>query len=267
MNKEETMVLINKLIKETVDKINNSNATSFSPLQKDIILSNYYTENNKEINIILSKLLSYYNEILPFVKNIRKNIHTITEQTHICASYLILQQSFQNWNSIFLLSKHGMSPGILCLLRTIKEGLDLICLFSMESHKQEAHYLHRWFAGEIIEHGKYRSELEKFYTNENFFNIENITNSSDLKINATSIYKIDSLAVHNAYLPLVQNISPFTQDYDTEITSYIRTLSALKYAAESMNQTTITLKTIYRFILNDREKYIQLSDILTKYIF
>lgn len=223
------------------------------------ILTDIQKEKELEIDYLLTQLDNQYKELLPFVKKIKLSISDITEQTFICATYLLLCRIFDNWESIFILAKNGKSSAIGDIIRPIKEGLMQVKLFSIDSSDMNRTNLDKWFSGDIITHGVGREKFTKFYKKENLEG-ENINDLS------TQVYSIESQVPHNGYASILESISPFTEDYDFNgCTSYHRTVAWLKYAIGSLESTNIAMKFVYSDIMKDMDGYQKLSEILIKY--
>lgn len=258
--------IMNKHAKETVEFVIKDNKRAIkSPLpkialkQNPNLLTDEQKKNEDEIAKRLDYLQKYYDDLLPFIKEIKQHIKNITEETPICAAYLLLSSTARYWESIFLLVKNG-DLAFQNTLRTIKESLALTDLFALEFRKEERKYLDKWFSGEIISHGSARQAHSDFF-------MEDPKNSSfDLKSLAAHIYQIESQSSHNSYATMLECVSPFTEDFDFEkYTRYARTKYAMDYLKGSMDATNITLKSTYLFLIQDEEKYEKLDEILIKY--
>lgn len=215
--------------------------------------------SKEEISKILSIVESHYSELVPFFRDLRQHIKDITEETHICAVYLLLSHALQDWKSSFLLAKNG-DIGSWVFIRLIKESIALADLFVLESRMGEKKYIDKWFSGGIIGHAACREAHEKFFK-ENQRN-ENI----DIKKMASEIYQMESLVIHSSYNTILESISPFTEDFDYDgRTQYFRTSKALLYAKGTMDATNISLKLVYLFLVKDAERYKSIDNILIKY--
>lgn len=257
---------MNKHAKETVEfAIKDSKRAIKSPLpkialkQNPNLLADEQKKNEDEIAKRLDYLKKYYNELLPFIKEIKQYIKDITEETPICAAYLLLSSAARYWKSIFLLVENG-DLAFQITLRTIKESLALTDLFTLEFRKNKRKNLDRWFSGEIIKHGSAREAHSDFIK-------EDPTNAElDIKGLAAHIYQLESQYLHNSYAAILECISPFTEDFDFgKRTCYLRTKDALDQLKSTMDATNITLKSTYLFLIQDKEKYEKLDKILIKY--
>lgn len=216
-------------------------------------------KNDAEITKKLDYLKQYYNELLPFIKEIKNHIKDIMEEIPLCAVYLLLSSTARYWESVFLLAKNG-DLTFQVIIRTIKESLALTDLFVLEFRKNERKYLDKWFSGEIISHGSAREA-------QNDFLIEDPKNSGiNLKDLATHIYQIESQPAHNSFAVMLECVSPFTEDFDFEkYTRYSRTNYALDYVKGAMDATSITLKLVYLFLIQDKQKFEKLDEILIRH--
>lgn len=211
------------------------------------------------INEVLTAIQQQYAELLPFVKELRKHIRDITEESHICAVYLLLCHASQDWNSLFLLGKHG-DLTMQIVFRRIKESLALTELFTLEYRDGTRKNLDKWFSGNIIDHSLCRDAQEKFFQ-------EMPENKGiDIKTMLTRLYQSESLATHVSYSTMLECISPFTEDFDfSGRTQYFRTCHALPYAKGVMDAMNITLKLVYLFLMKDSRGYERLDEILVRH--
>lgn len=236
------------------------NGPKMDLLQNPDMLLIHNAKDKIQINLLLSQLQKQLSELLPFVKKIKLHIVDITENTHICAIYLLLCNVFDVWLSFFILAKEGKSSAAGSLIRVIKEGIMQVDLFSTEALKGDYTNLNKWFGGEIIEHGKGREKVS------NFLEGNLLAQEGSLKNLSTHIYQIESQASHNAYETILESVSPFSEDYDFDgYTEYYRTIAWLRYAVGSLEATNITLKMVYTTVINDEEAWKKLDDILIKY--
>lgn len=211
------------------------------------------------INEVLTVIQQQYVELLPFVKELRKHVRDITEESHICAVYLLLCHASQDWNSLFLLGKHG-DLTMQIVFRRIKESLALTELFTLEYRDGARKNLDKWFSGNIIDHSLCRDAQEKFFQ-------EMPENKGiDIKTMLTRLYQSESLATHVSYSTMLECISPFTEDFDfSGRTQYFRTCHALPYAKGVMDAMNITLKLVYLFLMEDPHGYERLDEILIRH--
>lgn len=255
---EQTRKTVKKIIDINKQAIKNS-APKVTLKENPDFLTIKLDRDKAEIHQILKKLRSQHNELLPFVKEIKKYIQDITETTYVCAAYLLLCHTFQNWNSLFLLAEYGKNSAIQTLIRMIEESLKLIELFVVES-KNKRDNIDKWYSGEIIIHGTGRKMTNKFFD-------DLLNTNSDIEELETHIYQMESQTPHNSYASVLECISPFTEDYDFEgYTGFHRTNeSAIKYAEGKMKTTIITLKTVYSLLLKDQHGFEKVNKILLKY--
>lgn len=215
-------------------------------------------KSKMEIAIKLPLLEQYFNELLPFVKELRNYIEDITEETFVCAVYLSLSHACQDWRSLFALAKLG-DYGSFAFVRLIKEAIAQSDLFVLDCRKNEHKNLAKWYAGEIMGHRECRDAQEKFMQ-------ENGMEEDKIKDMAKRIYHMESLVIHGSYISMLESVSPFTEDFDYDgRTQYFRTSKGLDYAKGTMDAMNISLKLVYGQLIGDKEKYEQLDKILTKY--
>lgn len=213
-----------------------------------------------QINEMLDSLQNQNDELLPFIKALKNKIPDITAETHLTAIYLLLCYNAQTWQSLFLLAKNGFYSQTMTLIRMIKESLMLCDNFALEFKNNINESLKKWFSGSIVSHSVGRNNMSQFI--EEYSTYPNL----DVKQLQTHIYQMESLIPHNSYASMLENISPFTENFDFEgYTGFYRTLSALKYAMGTMSTFAITLKGVYLILLNDPTSYDKINEILIKY--
>ena len=229
-------------------------------LQNPDILRIMKERNKLEADRLLSRLRGQYGELFPFVKNIKLHIKDITEETHVCAAYLLLCHIFDNWHSCFILFENGRSSASGNLIRTIKEGIMQVELFAVDSLSEDRTNLDKWFSGDIIQHGTGRKKVGEYF--------DKYLPSSEVDMTELSsqIYQIESQVSHNAYVSILELVSPFTEDYDFDgYNGYYRILAWLRYAAGSLEATNIALKMVYATVAKDDESFKKINEILVKY--
>lgn len=223
-------------------------------LKRDVVASKIGIEYKI---IILEKRL---NELLPYIKNIKKYIKDITEETFLCAVYLLMSNVSQNWNSLISLAKEG-DYGSFAFVRLIKEGIALSDLLVLDFQKNKRKNLEKWFSGEILGHSPTRTAHNEFMkengTEEEYKFVE--------EANST-MYFIESQNIHSGYAAMLERISPYTKDFDySGRTQYHRTNCGLDYALGAIDAMNISLKFVYADLLKDMNGFKQLDDILIKY--
>lgn len=211
------------------------------------------------IGSLLLRLHNQYGDLLPFVHKLKPHITDITETTHVCAIYLLLCRVFDDWKTLFILAGKGKSSAVGNLVRMIKEGNMLVNLFAIEFSNKTRANLDKWFSGEIISHSTGREEMGKYFD-------KYLPSELDDRKLAAHIYQVESQFSHNAYATILELVSPFTEDYDFDgRTGYYRTISHLRYAAGSLENTNIALKIVYSLVTNDEEVFKKVNEILIKY--
>ncbi len=256
---EETKKSIKLLINSNRQKIKAPEAKQ--ALKNNLNLLKTIKERDIKIIIkLLQRLQNQNNELSPFVKDLKNKISDITAETHLCATYLLLCYVLQTWQSIYLLAKNGFYSQVLILIRVIKESLMLCDNFILEYKNNNKESLNKWFSGVIISHAVGRKSVSRFI--DEYGNFPNL----DTKQLQSHIYQMESLFPHSSYTSMLENVSPFTENFDFEgYTGFRRMESALKYAIGTMGTFAITLKSVYLFLLQDHIKYDKIDRILTKY--
>jgi hypothetical protein len=212
------------------------------------------------IELLISRLKEYQEELLPFVLKIKERVSDITEDTHICAIYLLSCHVFENWKAFFILAQEGKSSVAGSSIRMIKEGIMQIQLFALDYSQGNRTNLDKWLSGEIIPHARGREAIEAKLSKFN-----PIQDLDGKKLDA-HIYQIESQVSHNAYVTILEMVSPFTEDYDLKgPTGYHRALAYLRYAAGSLEAFNIALKIVYSQVIKDDVAWKNLDKILLKH--
>jgi len=249
---QETIASNKKAVKSRSPKINLS--------QNPDLLRITQERDKLAIDRLLVHLRQQYSELVPFVGKMKSSVGDITEETHVCAIYLLLCQVFSNWNSCFFLAESGRSAAAGNLIRTIKEGVSQVELFALESAHGDRSNLAKWFSGDIIPHSKGRRKVGDY--------VDKYLPSSEISTVelGSQIYQIESQVSHNGYASILELVSPFTEDYDFDgYVGYYRTIAWLRYAEGSLEATNIAMKMAYSMVVKDEESFKKLNEILVKY--
>lgn len=214
-----------------------------------------------EIQNAVKRSISQYSELLPFVKGIKKHIKDITEETVICAVYLLLCRAFQDWKSLLLLLHAGMNAPALTILRKVKEAADVAELFIMDTDKGTRTNLEKWFAGKLLtpsDTHKSRGEFGEKYDPDN--------SDVDLAKMKSHIYQMESQAAHNGYVSILESVSPFSEDFDFDgytDTHYAR--ESARHVEASMTEMALALRLTYSLLLKDGTGVEAIKGIIAKY--
>lgn len=255
----ESKKIVRQLINGHLKAIKNKDPKN--ELKEDSsLLGKNLMRDKQEINRLLKELKKYYYELLPVVKSFRVHINDIIENSHVCAIYLLLCQTFQNWNAFFELVDANQSSAATILIRSIKESVALIELFSLEYSTNDRKNLDKWFKGEIISHKTCREKQDKLFKQI----MPRVGN--DMGSLNTYLYSMESQAPHNSYSSILESISPFTEDFDfEEYTRSYRTVAITKYAIGSMTAVNISMKMATILVLKNPQILTKIEKILLKY--
>jgi hypothetical protein len=210
----------------------------------------------------VAKLKLVHERIVPYIKKLKGSIPDITEQTEICATYLIYGKVSQTFDAIFLLSIGGFNFEMMELSRSINENLDLIKLFHIEKdHKN----LISWFEGKIIDN-KISREAQHEYLLEGNDNVESLASG---EINPyeliTKIYRVISKYTHCSYGALLDSVDVFSHDFDwNKYGGFHYTLDNMHQIESTMTATIITLKMTYQK-LGFHKEFAELTQILNDF--
>lgn len=230
---------------------------SSDPKKAIIEDSNYILEEkeylNQQIKIEIFKLKNILDEISPYIYELKIHIHDITEETIYSWIYLNLCLALEVWKSVLILCEHSQYNSVLVLLRTISEinmQCSLLAADFMENKKEN---LDKWFSGEIITHRVGREKMGNFLWSQEI----------DVKNLLSTIYWVQSTYAHNGYVGMLENVSPFTEDFDTNYTPTQRIYETLIGTWEQgMKSFIITLKFIFIKIIKDIDTFDKLDNIL-----
>lgn len=214
----------------------------------------------EQINEQLSRLKIIHNELVPKIKELKKLVPDITDQSALCAVYLIYGKVLQTWESIFLLASRGHNFDTMEFIRSIAENLDLIHTFHLDKSNK---YLKQWFEGEIIPHGVSRKIGAEFIEKGKIKAIEE-GKLSPQKM-ATDVYRGFSKYTHCSYGALLDCIDVFNEDFDwNRYAGAHWTLNNIHALENTMVTTLVTLKMTYMAIA-DPVRFDEVNKILTDF--
>lgn len=147
-------------------------------------------------------------EIKKLIKQIKKYVLHIWDQTKYAAVYLLLGKALSNLETIIFLAKKGHNLEMVDLARSGTESIDLAFLLFEDSQNQQ---LEKWFKGKIIENEKARKTFDK---------LVNQLNSATVKLPVEEmkkeVYRTYSLYTHSSYPALLDAVDVFHEDFDFE---------------------------------------------------
>lgn len=232
---------ITQLIQERIAKLKTHEAKKY--FKQDVLYPN--KQKRKDIANIqeeISKLKLIHRQIRCRIKKIKNLIPDITDQSTLCAVYLIYGKILQTWEAIFFLALRGYNFDIMELTRSISENLGLIKTFHLD---KEQEHLKQWFRGKIIVDRVSRKLEDKFIKNGVVKPIIEENNLSPYDI-ATDVYSVFSNYTHCSYAALLDSVDVFNEDFDWNLYAgshyTLHNIDALK---NSMAATLITLKMTY----------------------
>jgi hypothetical protein len=169
----------------------------------------------------------------------------------------LLSWVLNTWDSIILLANKGKYSSIMILLRSIEEALMQCKLFLLDSNENKTKNINEWFNWSIISHWTWRDKMTANLPDEWI----------DIRSMQSYLYKMESMHTHTSYISILENVSPYSEDYDLDwCTGYYRTNEALQWIAlPKMNLMAITLKWIYKLIVQDNQSVSKLNNLISKY--
>lgn len=233
---------------------------------KDFLFMNpLYPESEKKrdmekMNEELVHLKTIHGDLVRRVKKLKQLIPDITDQTVLCAIYLIYGKVLQTWESIFLLASQGKHFDTMELIRSIGENLDLIHTFHLE---EKGKYLKKWFSGEIVEHGVSRKIGGEFLKKRKI----KIVEENDLSPQqiARDIYRAFSKYTHGSYSAVLDSVDVFNEDFDWNGYAGAHYMIRHKGALENaMVATLVALKMTY-LSMEDDPSFNEIDKILTDF--
>lgn len=212
------------------------------------------------VKIIVSKLKIIHSKIEAKVKEWRQLAPEITDQTTMCAVYLIYGKVLQTWEAIFVLSELGYNFSCMELVRSIIENLSLIETFHLDIENK---HLAPWFKGKIIDHGTSRKVSNEFVNSGDLKTIKEAGISFENM--ARDVYRGMSKYSHCSYVALLDSVDVFNEDFDwTGYAGAHYTLHNIHMLENTMTAMLITVK-LTCLSLKDSESYKQINDILIQY--
>lgn len=215
---------------------------------------------SKEIKQELVKLREYYDALEKVTKALKGHVSDITDDQFTTAIYILATHNLQTLNSIFTLAenKGASSPS---LIRVVKEINAQIDLFRMEFKKGDRRNLDEWLCGEIISHGAFR----KAKADEASIALGK-DKAEKLKADTLNVYRLESQMTHNSYAALLENISPYTEDFDySGHTQHERTIHMLKYTKGTMDNFAIVLKGVFAHMENGDKTRDEIDRLMKEY--
>jgi len=251
---------ITQLIQERIAKLKTHNGKKY--LNQDIL----YPDKQKRKDIVniqeeIDKLKFIHCQIRCKIKKIKNLIPDITDQSTLCAVYLIYGKILQTWEAIFFLASKGYDFNTMELTRSISENLGLIKTFHLD--KKQKH-LKQWFQGKIIV-GRVSRKLEDKFIKDSVVKPiieENDLSSYDM---ATDIYGVFSNYTHCSYIALLDSVDVFNEDFDWNLYAGSHyTLHNIHVLKSFMAATLITLKMTYGEI-GDVNSYEEVNKMLISF--
>ncbi len=170
--------------------------------------SNQKRLDKNAINAQIKVIEDALPEIKKLMKQIKRYVPHIWDQTKYAAAYLLLGKAFSNLETIILLAQKGHNLEMVDLARSGTESIDLAFLLFEDSQNQQ---LEKWFKGKIIENEKARKALDR---------VINQLNPASVKLPVEEmkkeVYKTYSLYTHSSYAALLDSIDVFHEDFDFE---------------------------------------------------
>lgn len=248
-----------KLIQERISKLKSHSAKAF--FGHNLLYPEHQRKRDlAQAQLEIQKLQTIHVEMVGRIKKLKDLISDITEQTPICAIYLIYGKVLQTWEAIFLLASRGDNFNIMELTRSIGENIDLIKAFHLD---KEEKYLRKWFEGEIIEHGISRELEHQFLIEGKLKSIEE--NNLSPRDMTKDIYRVQSKYTHCSYAALLDCVDVFNEDFDWNgYAGAHYTLHNIHALKSAMTATLITLKMTY-LELGDNVNYTQVDKILVEF--
>ncbi len=206
--------------------------------------------DKQKVDAWIVEINKIYASVIEQVKRLKPHIADVTEQTVICAAYLIYGKVCQTWQAAFLLVSNGFNHDAMELARSINESLDIIKVFHLDKSKK---YLNQWFSGKIIDNGTAREILSEFVINGDIPAVKD--NDISPKEIMTDIYRGLSQYTHCSYAAVLESVDVFNRDFDwNKFAGFHFSANNLHQLESTMTATLITLKMTFGEI-EDLEGY------------
>ena len=166
--------------------------------------------NEATIREMINPLQETMPSIRDLIKEVKKNIKSIDEQTKFSAVYLLLGKVFSNIEAMFILAGSGKNLEMMEMCRSAQESLDLIILFLIDESDP---LLKRWFAGATIPNKEARAAIHKFLNED-----KELVGEEGIPVDKMTahIYDIYSKYTHSSYAALLDAVDAFHEDFDFE---------------------------------------------------
>ncbi|GEM_PF-5571851 len=161
------------------------------------------------INLLCDEIEAVLPNVEKLIKKISPYIKSITEETRVVATYLLIGKAYSNLKTALLVCRHGRNLEAMELSRSGKEALDLAMLF-WENKSQSS--LDKWFKGKIIGNVEAREFHHKYLNKELADIFEN--DEKPIKEMLGRGYKIMSNYTHSGYAGLLDSVDVFKLDFD-----------------------------------------------------
>jgi hypothetical protein len=194
-------------------------------------------------------------EIEGLIKSIFPYIGSITEQTKIAASYLLLGKAFCFLTTSLKLAKDGNNLEMMELSRSAKEALGLVILFLEDENKE---LLNKWFNGKIISNSVAR-EFQHKMLNERLSKIS----TDDMPVNEMlkEDYRVMSHYTHSSYAGLLDAVDIFSLNFDFDKNAgYHYSKNNFHILQDLFLKLLMQLRNIFMHLKN-KELYAQASDL------
>jgi hypothetical protein len=197
-----------------------------------------------EINKYSIKVEEAIPQIRSLLKEYRKHIPHIWDQTKFCASYLLICKAFSNLKTLILLARNGSNQELVEISRSAVESLDLTFLFLEDTGKKP---LKDWFAGKIIGNQEARKAMHDAVNKED--GDKTIVPLEDVK---SDVYETYSLYTHSSYAALLDSIDVFYEDYD------FKKYAGFHYTAKNLH---LIDNIVINILLGLKSAFIQVRDL------
>ncbi len=254
-----------------MEKENHINEDEFIKGHEDAInnqqTSDYFKNFPENINLmgeqekqrLLGELIileKRFNLLIPYIKDTKNYISSITERTKFSACFLLFHKMLHTWEAVLILSRKGFYYEVMELSRSTSENADLAKTFILEDG--DNFLINKWFNGEIVEHAKSRLSFEKVFNTNDFFQ-ENFQVAKIL----SKIYRTMSQYTHGGYAPMLELVNVFTKDFDFDKTAGFHRLDEQINVLKSLvNNIHHTLIFFYIFLAKNKDKTEELRNLI-----
>ncbi len=195
--------------------------------------------------------------LVPFIKNTKNHLGSITEKTKLSASFLLFHKTIQAWEAMQVLAKQGFYNQVMELARSTSESMDLANMFILDD--TDGIEMTHWFNGETIGNRLARESFEKVFNDSQV-----LPDAVPIKKTLAAIYDTMSKYTHSSYGAMLEMIDVFTKDFDFGKSASFHRLDEQSDVLNSLiNKIQFALFFYYLKLVNDHDSADKIRQIIS----